>query len=138
MVHGWFLKSVDPYLRTFNFSLLTGDLFKCVSWEGTHCLERSALVNGDRQCGEVEGGAVHYREGGTSEAGLPSSIPCLACSAWSQTLSPECLLWTPRWPPGSQFDPQIALCCPHLAKQAMPQFICRAWPTAPRTLLPGI
>lgn len=23
MLHGWFLKSVDPYLRTFTFSLLT-------------------------------------------------------------------------------------------------------------------
>lgn len=28
MVHGWFLKSVDSYLRTFNISLLTVDLFK--------------------------------------------------------------------------------------------------------------
>lgn len=61
MVHGWFLKSMDFYLRAFNCSWLTADLFKSDS-RGVNCLERSALTNGDGQSVEVKGGAVQDRE----------------------------------------------------------------------------
>lgn len=72
------LKALDSYLRPFDFPAHSGAIPVCqLEREQTHCLERSALANGDGKSEEVKGGV----SGGSRVAQevLPSSMACLAC-----------------------------------------------------------